>query len=339
MGDRLGNIGWSLPLGRLFHTQLRLSPLCLVVPLILGIRLGWSVGLALSVLLFVFLIVHEFGHVFAARLTGGMADDIIIWPLGGLAAVQPGPGLNAALKTIAAGPLINLAFAALFYPGFYAPELLWGVLNPFEVPVSELGTEDWRRSCLLLAFLANWILFLVNLLPLLPLDGGRILAASLTTRMPEELAHRLMASIGVVLSLALMFTGLAINHAWLVAIGAIPLVMNLLLAMQLQGDDVYDESFMGYDFSQGYTSLERNADPSETTLKPGSPGWFAAWKAERRKRQAVAEAERRAELERELDRLLVKVHEEGMDALSAAEKRLLREASEELRGRTKRPEA
>src|SRR5438270_1854169 len=58
--------------------------------------------------LFLIVLLHEFGHAFACRQVGGQADRIVLWPLGGVAFVQPPPRPGALLWSIAAGPLVNV---------------------------------------------------------------------------------------------------------------------------------------------------------------------------------------------------------------------------------------
>jgi len=58
--------------------------------------------------LFAIVLLHEFGHAFACRSTGGRADRIVLWPLGGLAFVDPPPRPGAVLWSIVAGPLVNV---------------------------------------------------------------------------------------------------------------------------------------------------------------------------------------------------------------------------------------
>lgn len=333
MSDRWGVGLWSLPMGRWFKTQVRLSPLMVIVAGILMIRLGASVGLAMTAILIISLVIHELAHVSVARLTGGNGSEILIWPLGGLASVQPGPGTAAALLTIAAGPLSNLLLALAFFPGFYAPDQLGIALNPLTVPVRELHSDRWLQECCLLAFSANWMLGLVNLLPVFPLDGGQFLSVLLQGRMPADASYRVMAGAGTLASLAIIFVGLSLDHAWLVGVGAVTLLLNVLLVVQIQGGERYEESFMGYDFSQGYTSLERSS-PREAELRPT---WWEQWQARRRERRRQRDSVRRELLERQLDELLAKVHENGLNALTESEKRLLKRASEELRQRTHRP--
>src|SRR5438105_8208855 len=59
--------------------------------------------------LFVIVLMHEFGHALACRQVGGVADRIVLWPLGGIAFVNPPPRAGAYLWSIAAGPLVNVA--------------------------------------------------------------------------------------------------------------------------------------------------------------------------------------------------------------------------------------
>src|SRR5215813_11921219 len=67
------------------------------------------------VALFVIVLLHEFGHALACRQVGGRAEQIVLWPLGGVAYVAPPQRPGATLWSIAAGPLVN---AALLVPLF-----------------------------------------------------------------------------------------------------------------------------------------------------------------------------------------------------------------------------
>src|SRR5271157_2348985 len=59
--------------------------------------------------LFLIVTLHEFGHALACRQVGGQANQIVIWPLGGVAYVDPPPRPGAQLWSIVAGPLVNVA--------------------------------------------------------------------------------------------------------------------------------------------------------------------------------------------------------------------------------------
>src|SRR5450755_2579575 len=59
--------------------------------------------------LFLIVLLHEFGHSLACGQVGGQANQIVLWPLGGVAYVDPPPRPGATLWSIAAGPLVNVA--------------------------------------------------------------------------------------------------------------------------------------------------------------------------------------------------------------------------------------
>src|ERR1700727_3501633 len=63
--------------------------------------------------LFLIVTLHEFGHALACRQVGGTADHIVLWPLGGVAYVNPPPRPGATLWSIAAGPLVNVALVVV----------------------------------------------------------------------------------------------------------------------------------------------------------------------------------------------------------------------------------
>src|SRR5271170_4940701 len=65
--------------------------------------------------LFLIVTLHEFGHALACRQVGGTSNQIVLWPLGGVAYVNPPPRPGATLWSIAAGPLVNVAFVPILY--------------------------------------------------------------------------------------------------------------------------------------------------------------------------------------------------------------------------------
>src|ERR1700751_4014463 len=65
--------------------------------------------------LFAIVLMHEFGHALACRQVGGNANRIVLWPLGGVAYVDPPPLPGATLWSVAAGPLVNVALWPVLY--------------------------------------------------------------------------------------------------------------------------------------------------------------------------------------------------------------------------------
>src|SRR5438874_4284238 len=119
--------------------------------------LTWNVLEYLA--LFLIVLLHEYGHALACRQVGGTADQIILWPLGGVAYVDPPPRPGAMLWSIAAGPLVNVALIPVF--------LLLGMLGQ---SVGYAQTMPNAHALLRAIAYINLGLLIFNLLPIYPLD-------------------------------------------------------------------------------------------------------------------------------------------------------------------------
>jgi Zn-dependent protease len=345
---------WSIPLGRIFGITVRVHVLFPVVALGLILRYAvkqdlapgtWIDGVWLTGLLFISVLLHEFGHCFAARWVDGDATEIMMWPLGGLASVDLPHEPRAHFITAAAGPAVNFLLAGLcvFLLAFttdlgYQP--LWNpltsVLRHNSTGMIELWT--WNNQFLevhqvwpiVLArlFWVNWTLFLLNvLLVCYPLDGGRMLQSILWPSLGYRQA-----------TLAVIYTGFVFT----VVVGLISIVYEELLVFCL-AIFIYvscrtqlfvletggDEGLFGYDFSQGYTSLERD-QPNITTKRTS---WWKRWRDRRAARKLQRELETREADERRLDELLEKVQKLGMSALTDEERRFMKRVSDRYRNR------
>ena len=118
--------------------------------------------------LFLIVTMHEFGHALACRQVGGTAEQIVLWPLGGVAYVNAPPRPGATLWSIAAGPLVNVAlFPVLWEVAHQARLLGWGHTMPDVY------------TLLLAVYYINFVLLAFNILPIYPLDGGQILRSLL----------------------------------------------------------------------------------------------------------------------------------------------------------------
>jgi Zn-dependent protease len=118
--------------------------------------------------LFGIVLLHEFGHALACRQVGGVANRIVLWPLGGVAYVDPPPRPGATLWSIAAGPLVNVALLPVLYAlGRLSRSAGWAQTMP---NFHALLRAIWFIDIGLLVF---------NILPIYPLDGGQILRSLL----------------------------------------------------------------------------------------------------------------------------------------------------------------
>lgn len=175
----------TFPFFRISGVEVRLhfTFLILVALLVLSTRPEAWTHLLLATGIFASVLLHELAHAYVARRFKIRTLDIIMYFLGGVARLERQPGLREDLIIAAAGPAANLLLAAAFH-----------FLHSANPTVAHL--HDLCQANLLLAFF--------NLLPALPLDGGRILRSLLSFRMPELRAARLtsIAGQGIALSLA-----------------------------------------------------------------------------------------------------------------------------------------
>jgi stage IV sporulation protein FB len=194
-----------------------------------------------------------------------------------------------------------------------------------------------------LTFWSNWVLFLVNILPALPLDGGRALCCGLRPVLSDVKATAAVARGGLIVTVI----GLSIwswlsqnpNETPLVPIWLplslliIYLVFTARNEMARLDDDDRDGDLLGYDFSQGYTSLERGGESPRRREPNVVQKWLERRREEKRRRAREIEQEE----ERRVDEILARVKDIGLEALSPDERALLHRVSERYRNRQGHP--
>ncbi|MGZ5022700.1 MAG: site-2 protease family protein [Chthoniobacterales bacterium] len=143
--------------------------------------------------LFLIVLLHEFGHAFACRSVGGVANYILLWPFGGIAFVRPPPRPGAELWSIAAGPLVNVALVPIL---FFVHALAFKQGLPWSAP-------DFYR---LIAGISgiNVLILIFNLMPIYPLDGGQILRSLLWFPLGRIKSLRIASVIGLAGGIGLM---------------------------------------------------------------------------------------------------------------------------------------
>jgi Zn-dependent protease/CBS domain-containing protein len=209
-------MGWSIRLFNVAGTAVRIH-LTFFLLLAFYALLGWQRGgapgaidlVAFIVLLFVCVVLHEFGHVFAARAYGIRTSDVTLLPIGGVASLErmpekPGQEIVVAL----AGPAVNLVIAAALAV-FAGANFDFGQMAQF---------DDARSSLLGRIAVANVALCVFNLIPAFPMDGGRVLRALLAIRLGYTRATRVAATIGQALAFAFALLGLLGGGAMLILI-------------------------------------------------------------------------------------------------------------------------
>ena len=154
--------------------------------LLLGLLTRWR---ALLICTYASIILHETAHAAVSALWHHPPQEVEITPLGAMMRLEDEERmpLTARISVILAGPLMTLILCALS---------LWLTQN------GVIPRETGR-----LIFLGNAGILLVNLLPALPLDGGRLLSAVLLRLLRRETCWRVMRIIGTAAALGMFYAG------------------------------------------------------------------------------------------------------------------------------------
>lgn len=327
----------SFKLGRLFGIDIYIHILFIVWA---GFQLVTTRDLQFTLtflgMIYAIVLIHEYGHCLGARWVGGDADKILLWPLGGIAyptaPMRPWPQF----VTIAAGPIVHPVFCLI--SGIYvamnvgAFELAW--LSPFHgMPYFTRNLFD-PLSLAVMFYNVNLLLLAFNLLPIFPLDGGQLLRSILWPYMGLNQATVLSCQIGIVGAIGLGILG--VTGGFNLILVAIAIMAGMTCFQHLQAarygqlwqDDAYTTAAMQSQ-AKAKPLLERlfkirrpQRQKTQTTSRPTStpsanpnPG---AWETKQQER---------ADREAEVDRILKKVKENGLNSLSYIEQQTLKNAT------------
>ncbi|TIX59955.1 MAG: site-2 protease family protein [Mesorhizobium sp.] len=253
-------MGWSLNLGTIAGTTVRVHftfLLLLVWIWLTHYRIGgtpaaWE-GVAFIIAVFACVVLHEFGHIAAARYFGIGTPDITLFPIGGVARLERMPEEPGQEFVIAvAGPLVNVAIAALIFA------LLGGSAGVEQMA----GIEDPRMNFLARLAGVNVFLVLFNMIPAFPMDGGRILRAALAARLSWSRATQIAATIGQGLAFVFGFVGLFYNPL-LIFIGIFVYLAAAAEAQNAQIREVATSVLVGDVMITEFARLERSATLDE----------------------------------------------------------------------------
>jgi Zn-dependent protease/predicted transcriptional regulator len=171
----------------------------------------WALTLVCAI--FACIALHELGHSVVAQQLGVQVKSITLLPIGGVAALRnipENPWHEIAITL--AGPMVNAAIAVVLLPFTGLPSRLFLVMMPHDLAglVHALAT-------------VNLGLFLFNLLPAFPMDGGRLLRAVLALAISYRRATAIAATVGQGLAVLSVLAGFRLwpspNALWLIIIG------------------------------------------------------------------------------------------------------------------------
>ena len=208
--------GGLMKVGTVFGIPVRLhwSFSLLIVGSVLGALATGGVQTAMQNTLFLgglFLCVlfHEFGHALMARRFEVATEHVTLYPFGGIAALRGLPKNPAAEFWIAlAGPAVNMVFVVV-------GAIAW-------------GATSWTPALVFTGI--NLVMGAFNLIPAFPMDGGRVLRASLAPVFGWVKASRLAIGLGRIF--ALIFVG---SGVWFVSVNLLFVGAFLLFATFVEG--------------------------------------------------------------------------------------------------------
>lgn len=350
---------WSLPIGRVLGITVRVHILLVVVFLGFYLRVAYSKEvefpagagidtLILLGLLFLSILLHEFGHCYGARLMDGDAQEVLLWPLGGLASVEVPHTPRAHAVTTMMGPAVNLFLCLLAAAALASASLAppWPVWDPFHAPLYNWSLAaaahngkywstgpmlEWWQLLAARLFFLNANLFLFNLIPAYPMDGGRLLQALLWPRLGYSRSTSWAVFVGFCAMFIMGVAAFAINESLL--LGLALFIFFSCRQQWLLLETGGEEGVFGYDFSQGYTSLERG-EPPAAPPKHRQPNFFQRWLQRRAERKRQREQENREADERRMDDLLDKIQRHGRQSLTDEENRFLKRVADRYRNRS-----
>lgn len=332
---------WSIGLFRISRIDVRIH---LTFVLYVVFRLLWAIGdphafkvaCIYGLVMFTLVLMHEFGHCLACRWVKGEANEIIMWPLGGLAMCIPPKTWRANLVTTAGGPMVNLVLVpvlALVLLAMGAPPRLlvlnYTPLKPDEIITYSLWMADpynYVRIAVWVAYFTNLSLLAFNvLLPMFPMDGGRLLQEFLWAKYGYAKSMHIATTIGLVFAVVLgLFAMTARNDK-----SSNAATSNLLMIAVFCGFTCWTEKrrlaaaanlgMPEYDFAKVYKGAHDEESGAEKVLA-----------ASKRRAKAAEDESKRQE---EVDRILAKIRETGMGSLTRKEEQTLRGETERRRGK------
>lgn len=340
---------WSLNLGSWWGVRVRLHAFFLIFCACATLlkwyyaeetsQLDWMFFASLGIL-FISVLVHEVGHVWAARRYGGRSDLVVLGPLGGMVPIQVIGNARAEFRAHTAGPITSLLLCSLCAVLLLVLNVnVWGMLSPL-FP-SDLASGSLLQIVLKLTFWINWTLLLVNLIPAYPLDAAYAMRSWIMDRWPmlrPFQASLVVARTGQALAGLLAVVAVVIrideHEAFMpIRLSLIAFAILLFLAARqrryITKMDDSEPLLLDYELTGDLDALERDL------LEAGhvNSGPLRRWLERRRQARMQHQETTEQEEEQLVDEILSRLHQSGMQALSPEDKALLNRVSIRYRNR------
>jgi len=168
-----------------FHWTMLILPL---MWLLQGYGLGQS--LSLFVVVFTSVLLHEFGHVAASNVLGSSCSQITLHLFGGVAMSRGDIKPSRRLVVYLCGPAVSLALLVTSFILFMSPSTSYYQLG-------QLYYSNFYYYVVGMTAIINFMLFVFNMLPMYPLDGGGALLSLLSIKLPVSKARRITGVVGL----------------------------------------------------------------------------------------------------------------------------------------------
>lgn len=290
-------------------------------------------------------LLHEWAHIRAVIRCGGFADQLVLVPWGGLSHVSIPPHTpHSVLRVYLAGPLANgltclICIPVIVWCDTYS--VLPDLLHPF-APASLFengaGSTGWNLTVIVkLTFWVNWILMLVNLVPVFPFDGDRIARALLLIWRPATSPSQVAMTMTWVtrLSSLLLCAAAYWAHQEWNASQAVWISLLFVGVLLLMRDRQQERQAM-------FDGLPATDGIKTATLSSGEQASFdSQWEvatAEPDEDVVPSEREQVArnqepEDEQRLDEILDRLHRSGKESISTEDREFLERVSQRFRRR------
>ena len=327
-------LSWNVGIGQIHGVKIRLHAffVAFAVPVALSAPSAWSALWPIALLLFSVL-AHELGHCWGAYTADGRADQVVLWPFGGLAQVNVSPDPRSELRTVIWGPLVNLILAALAGVVLLVAQSGPLPMNPLSPP---LMPDHWGPLDLVLwAFWMNFGLAIVNLLPAFPLDGARLLRSLIWQSLGYRTAVAYVATIAQFVAATTWVVALLLHASEDASL------KHCVMPLMLFGVLLFFSARQEAERASELESEERGLSfeyagvggRSSGARRRSGPGLIQTWLHERRQKRLRRQREVEENDDRRLDEVLARMHELGRDALSEEDRALLVRVSARYRNR------
>lgn len=338
-------LGWSVRMFVLRGIDARIHLVTIIVGLALLLsslaydNFGFFYMLVVIVAGFVLVLIHEFGHAFSCRAVGGESDRIVMLPFGGLALTMPPPTWKANLITTIGGPAVHIpifvVLAASLALAGHPEAILFNPLDPASMVAgiqSGSNVATYALSALALTHYVNGVLFLFNMiLVFFPFDAGRIIQAVVWRSSNYRKATSFAVHFGLFGAVLLFVIALVFGNTILVAIAAFGGISCWSERQRLSAVDEITglapgEADAAFSYGGGLgggaggglgARFTPDAEPDPSPSK-----------------KELREQQKEEDRQAELDRILAKIAEQGMDALTKRERKLLDSESQRRRAGT-----